>query len=85
LCEKLEPLPTEKATKAFSELRMVMKALQAVRTNIAHGVLMGEEDFLFRAKERVFTKEQIFKTKELINYGANSGAYVAARTRRTRS
>ena len=38
---KLKALPSDKATKAFQELCAVMKGIRAVRTNVAHAVLIG--------------------------------------------
>src|SRR5262249_40842507 len=38
--QKLNPLPTRAAKRAFEELDLVMKGLQAVRNNVAHAVIM---------------------------------------------
>jgi hypothetical protein len=64
---KLNPLPSDKATRAFEELRAVMKGIQAIRNNVVHAVLI-EGEFIMRSKGRTFTKEQIFETEELTNY-----------------
>jgi hypothetical protein len=47
-----------------------MRGLQVVRTNAVHGVLIGQEDFIVRSKQRMLTKEQIFEAEELTNYAA---------------
>lgn len=64
------PLPTQRAEAAFAELDKMMEKIRTVRTNVAHGVLTGEKDFLLRSKERVLTKAQIFESEEIINYAA---------------
>jgi hypothetical protein len=65
---KLKALPSDKAANVFQKLYAVMKGIRAIRTNVAHAVLI-EGDFVLRSKKnRAFTKEEIFESEELTNY-----------------
>ena len=64
---KLKALPSGKAANAFQQLRVVMKGIKAIRTNVVHAVLI-KGDFTLRSKgDRTFTMEQIFESEELTN------------------
>jgi hypothetical protein len=68
---KLTPFPTEAATRAFKELDLVMKGIQAVRNNVVHAVVMGPGKFELRSKKkRSYSKDEIFSVEELTNYAA---------------
>jgi len=73
--QKLKPLPTQAATRAFDELNLIMKGIQAVRNNVIHAVIMdGQADQIFelRSKRRGFTKTEIFEAEELTNYAGHA-------------
>ncbi len=64
------------ATAALSALKPTMKALQIVRSSIAHGVIADPDDanisFYLRSAGRTLTLQQIFSTEELTNYAAHA-------------
>jgi hypothetical protein len=74
--QKLNPLPTDAASRAFRELDLMMKGIQAVRNNVVHAVILndGKADQIFelRSNRRGFTKAEVFETEELTNYAAHA-------------
>jgi hypothetical protein len=59
----------------FRELSAVMKAIQPVRNNLVHSILLwtldGTQTFFHnRAKVKDLSKEEIFKTEDLTTYAA---------------
>jgi hypothetical protein len=72
---ELSPLAVD-AQAALDELMPAMKALQVVRNNVVHAVIVEDNDdghlFHLRSKERSLTKAQVFSAEELTNYAAHA-------------
>jgi len=70
---KLTPLNAQ-AKAAYDELRYAVSAIQHVRNNVVHSVVLrdasGEHHFELRSKQRKLSKTQIFAAEELTNYAA---------------
>jgi hypothetical protein len=63
------------ASVAIEELKAIMPAIQFVRNNTVHAVLVNDTSrellFHLRSKDRVLTKKQIFAVEELTNYACH--------------
>ena len=63
-----KPLDAD-AGRALIELTKVMKALQFVRNNTIHAIVMeGDQSFELRSKRRSLPKSDVLSTEELTNY-----------------
>ena len=70
--QPLEPMPQA----LFAELKPLVKAMQYIRNNAVHGIVIdvgaGEEPYFeLRSKNRKITKAQLFACEDLINYTAH--------------
>lgn len=64
-----------KVAPALAELTEIMKAIQYVRNNVIHAIVL-EDDVLghvfhLQSKQRTLTKTDVFSTEELTNYAAH--------------
>ena len=65
---KINPLNAN-ASKGLIELTKVMKALQFVRNNTIHAIVMeGDHSFELRRDRRSLSKHEVLSTEELTNY-----------------
>jgi hypothetical protein len=74
---RINPL-NEQAKAAFNEFKAVRKAIQYVRNNVIHAIIIrgegaGQPDmFHLRSHGRSLTKEQVFSAEELTNYAGHA-------------
>jgi hypothetical protein len=70
----LNPM-TDHMRASLEELLAIMPAVQLVRNNVTHAVLIhdtrGELLFHLSSKDRTLTRAQIFESEELMNYACN--------------
>jgi hypothetical protein len=65
---KINTLNTD-ASQSLIELTKVMKALQFVRNNKIHAIVMEEDhSFELRRDRRSLSKQEVLSTEELTNY-----------------
>jgi hypothetical protein len=73
-CIRARPLSKHQMA-LFSELKPLIKAMQFLRNNILHGIVVdnvGDEPFFhLRSKNRNISKAELFSCEDLINYAAH--------------